>query len=92
MAYVKPKPHARPVIDLTGPDGNAFVLMGRAEDYARQLGLDGKAITAEMRGENLPGADTDYAHLVAVFDKHFGDCVDLILPDDLEPRLMGEGE
>ena len=27
-------------IDLTGPDGNAFVLMGHASKWAKQLGLD----------------------------------------------------
>jgi hypothetical protein len=57
-------------IDLTGPDGNAFVLIGTATKLARQLGLDGKAIQAEM----MKG---DYEHLVATFDKHFGHFVTL---------------
>ena len=57
-------------IDLTGPDGNAFVLIGTANKLARQLGLDGKAIQAEM----MKG---DYEHLVKVFDKHFGHFVTL---------------
>ena len=58
------------VIDLTGPDGNAFVLIGKANNLAKQLGLDGKAIKAEMmRG--------DYEHLVNTFDKHFGHFVTL---------------
>ncbi len=57
-------------IDLTGPDGNAFVLIGTASKLARQLGLDGKAIQAEM----MKG---DYEHLVATFDKHFGSFVTL---------------
>ncbi len=26
------------IIDLTGPDGNAFALMGYARQFARQLG------------------------------------------------------
>ena len=53
------------VIDLTGPQGNAFVLLGKAKGYARQLGLDGSKIQAEMmRG--------DYEHLLEVFDKYFG--------------------
>ena len=56
------------VIDLTGPDGNAYALMGYAQRYARQLNLDGKAIIAEM----MSG---DYENLVEVFDKHFGDYV-----------------
>ena len=57
-------------IDLTGPDGNAFVLIGTASKLARQLGLDGKAIQAEM----MKG---DYENLVNVFDKHFGHFVTL---------------
>ncbi len=57
-------------IDLTGPDGNAFVLIGTASKLAKQLGLDGKAIQAEM----MKG---DYEHLVNTFDKHFGHFVTL---------------
>jgi hypothetical protein len=57
-------------IDLTGPDGNAFVLIGTANKLARQLGLDGKAIQAEM----MKG---DYEQLVNTFDKHFGHFVTL---------------
>ena len=57
-------------IDLTGPDGNAFVLIGTATKLARQLGLDSKAIQAEM----MSG---DYEHLVNTFDKHFGHFVTL---------------
>ncbi len=57
-------------IDLTGPDGNAFVLIGTATKLARQLGLDGKAIQTEMMGG-------DYENLIKVFDKHFGEFVTL---------------
>ena len=35
-------------IDLTGPDGNAFFLIGTASKLARQLGLDSKVIQTEM--------------------------------------------
>ena len=56
------------VIDLTGPDGNAFALMGYANRFAKQLGLDGKAIINEMMGG-------DYENLLEVFDKNFGDFV-----------------
>lgn len=28
------------IIDLTGPDGNAFALMGYARSFAKRLGLD----------------------------------------------------
>jgi hypothetical protein len=59
------------VIDLTGPDGNAFVLIGKAGNLAKQLGLDGKAIQKEMMSGN-------YDQLVKTFDKHFGDFVTLL--------------
>ena len=52
-------------IDLTGPQGNAFYLLGTARNLAKQLGLDGKAICDEM----MSG---DYENLLQVFDKNFG--------------------
>jgi hypothetical protein len=57
-------------IDLTGPDGNAFMLIGKANNLAKQLGLNG----AEIRAEMMKG---DYENLVKVFDKHFGHFVTL---------------
>ena len=57
-----------PVIDLTGPQGNAFFLLGQAGQYARQLGLDGDQIITEMKLG-------DYENLVQVFDRYFGDYV-----------------
>jgi hypothetical protein len=61
-------PYSTPVIDLTGPQGNAFFLMGQASRYARQLGLDGDAVLAEMQEGN-------YENLIQVFDRYFGDYV-----------------
>ena len=58
----------QPVIDLTGPDGNAFVLIAYAIRFAKELDLDGKQIREEM----MTG---DYENLVSVFDKYFGDYV-----------------
>ena len=57
-------------IDLTGHDGNAFVLIATASRLAKQLGLDGKAIQAEMMKGN-------YEHLIEVFDREFGEFVTL---------------
>tara|TARA_B100000586_G_C19744323_1_gene275126 strand:- start:33 stop:254 length:222 start_codon:yes stop_codon:yes gene_type:complete len=58
------------VIDLTGPDGNAYALMGMAKDLLRQIGC-GHQETALME-DMMSG---DYEHLVEVFDKKFGDYV-----------------
>lgn len=57
-------------IDLTGPNGNAFYLLGTAGNLAKQLGLNSKEIQSEM----MKG---DYEHLVETFDKHFGHFVTL---------------
>jgi hypothetical protein len=57
-------------IDLTGPDGNAFVLMGMASKFAKQLGLNKDEIISDMMSGN-------YEHLLEVFEKHFGDYVTL---------------
>jgi len=56
------------VIDLTGPDGNAFALMGYAKKYAKQLKFDDNKIINEM----MSG---DYEELLEVFDRYFGDYV-----------------
>jgi hypothetical protein len=57
-------------IDLTGPQGNVFFLIGTANNLAKQLGLDGKAIQAQM----MSG---DYENAVNVFDENFGQFVTL---------------
>ena len=62
------QPQTEIVIDLTGPDGNAFALMSYAKRFAKQLGLDGNKITNEMR-------EGDYENLLQVFDNYFGDFV-----------------
>jgi hypothetical protein len=56
------------VIDLTGPEGNAFCLLGYAKKFARQLDLNGSVIATEM----MAG---DYENLLKVFDSYFGDYV-----------------
>jgi hypothetical protein len=65
---IRDKINSTPVIDLTGPQGNAFFLMGQVGPYARRLGLDSNQIITEMKSG-------DYENLVAVFDRYFGDYV-----------------
>jgi|TARA_R110000803_G_scaffold23359_9_gene57435 hypothetical protein len=62
------QPKSEIVIDLTGPDGNANVLLGYALSYGRQLGFDVNAILTEMKS-------SDYENLITVFDKFFGDYI-----------------
>ena len=62
------KPQSEIVIDLTGPDGNAFALLAYAKRFAQQLDLD----FGKIQGEMTSG---DYENLVQVFDEYFGDFV-----------------
>ena len=65
MAIVN-KPKTRGIeIDLTGPQGNAYFLLGTAKNLAKKLSLNGNEITKEM----MSG---DYEHLLEVFDENFG--------------------
>ena len=47
-------------IDLTGPNGNAFYLLGAAGNLAKQLGLNGVEIKAEMIGHYLAEFSLSY--------------------------------
>jgi len=59
------------IIDLTGPEGNAFCLMGLARSLCRQLDMDPKPVIDDMKSD-------DYEHLIQVFDEHFGDYITLV--------------
>jgi hypothetical protein len=52
-------------VDLTGPEGNAYALLGYASRWCDQLGLNYQEISKEM-------TSGDYENLVQVLDKHFG--------------------
>jgi len=59
------------LIDLTGPGGNAFYLLSVARNLSKQIGLVFNKIMVEMTA-------SDYDNLLQVFDRYFGDYVDLI--------------
>jgi hypothetical protein len=65
-----------PRIDLSGPDGNAYCLLGYASRWGRELGKDTAAIHKEM-------TKGDYHNLVRVFIREFDEVADIIVPDDL---------
>ena len=69
MIREKKEAEGPPVIDLTGPDGNAFVLIGYARRFARQINLDADAISKEMMSAG------SYEKLLEVFESYFGDFV-----------------
>lgn len=55
-------------IDLTGPEGNVFVLLGYAKTFSKQLGIDPNEVRMKMLA-------SDYENAVRVFDYYFGDFV-----------------
>ncbi len=66
---IRNKEHHGPiVIDLTGPEGNAYALIGYACKFCKQLNIDSKPIVEEM----MSG---DYENLIKVFDNVFGEFV-----------------
>jgi hypothetical protein len=65
---VKKRANKKIRIDLTGPDGNAFCLMGYARRFCKQMGKDFGPIQNEM----MSG---DYENVVKVFDREFGSFV-----------------
>ena len=67
---IKTKKNTGIEIDLTGPQGNAFFLLGTAVNLGRQLGLNTEKVCDEMKGG-------DYEHLIETFDKYFGNFVTL---------------
>jgi hypothetical protein len=55
-------------IDLTGPDGNVFSLIGIGGRLCKQLGLNSEMFTRRM----MSG---DYENALATFEEYFGDYV-----------------
>lgn len=55
-------------IDLQGPQGNAFFLMGLARGLSQRLGLDFNSIEKDMKS-------SDYEHLLQVMEQNFGELI-----------------
>ena len=75
-------------IDLRGPDGNAFVIIGIARNLTRQLKdidpdkYDWERILPEM-------TSGDYKNLVHTFEKYFGDYITIYGADVLDECCGG---
>ena len=67
------KPQQKIEIDLTGPEGNAFVLMNYATKWGRQLGYSEHKIKCIIDEMKL----TNYEGLLYTFDREFGSFVTL---------------
>lgn len=79
MAILKLDAPSQLLIDLRGPDGNAYVLIGLAQRLGKTLGLSPDVredIANQMRSK-------DYNHLVHVMDHYFGHCVNFVLPETM---------
>ena len=65
------QPQKEIIIDLTGPDGNAFALIVYAKRFAEQLGYS-KEDQDQLLELMTSG---DYENLIEIFDDHFGSFV-----------------
>ena len=71
---IKQKPQTTGIeIDLTGPQGNAYSLMGTAKKIGKQIGMSDSYIK-EMLDKMM---SSDYENLIKVFDDEFGSVVTL---------------
>ncbi len=64
----------KPLIALDSPQGNAFYLIGVSNKICKQVGFDHTIIEKEMKS-------SDYVNLVYVFNREFGELIDLVLTD-----------
>ena len=58
-------------VNLSGPDGNAFVLLMYAKQYCNELGIDSVPVVADMKS-------SDYEHLISVFRETFSEYVEIV--------------
>ena len=62
-------------IDLTGPDGNVFYLLGVAKNLTKQLNYrrgNEYLVWKDIEGDMM---SDDYEHAIDVFEEHFGHIV-----------------
>ena len=73
MAIRKKTNKERPLIDLSGPQGNAFYLIAVVDKTFRRSGASelGQSIIEEMK-------KGDYEHLVKTFDLYLGEHFDIV--------------
>jgi hypothetical protein len=56
------------IVDLTGSEGNAYVLLAYAKQWSKELDINFDIVRSEM-------TSGDYENLLEVIDKYFGDFV-----------------
>ena len=71
MAIICKSPYKKQVIDLTGPEGNSYFLLGYGQKLSKVLpDADWDNIKKEMTSGG-------YENLIKTFDKYFGEFIDL---------------
>ena len=73
MTIRKKQQSDKMIIDLKGQDGNAFCLLGLANDLCKKLNRAGSDYNFDIIYEDMTRAD--YENLVRVFDDYFGHLV-----------------
>ena len=76
------KPERKIEIDLAGPEGNAFALLGIASNLYKQITRNDEFPFTDKEGNRKSHDDiqnemkaSDYDNLVATLDKYFGDFI-----------------
>jgi len=64
-------------LDLRGPEGNVFCVLGTCQRIARQLDVEWDPIFTEAMNEPPPGKD-GYEQVLEVMQKYFGKYIDFI--------------
>lgn len=72
-------------IDLRGPSGNAYVILGIAKNLANQLKeADPEKYDWDKIQKEMTPKSGDYKNLVLTFERYFGDYVDIYNADVLD--------
>ena len=79
MAIIEAEARVKPRIDLSGPDGNVFVLIAYARSYCCELEIAFRQLQEEMTSGT-------YHHALFAFNKHFGEHVDIMLPPGISEQ------
>jgi len=84
MAIIGKEKRTRLQIDLTGPEGNVFCLIGTGLRLGKQLGWN----KAKLQEFSEGMMSQDYTHAVELFDHHFGPYCDLIMADPKQHKEL----
>lgn len=82
MRRKKQTSNEKPIIDLTGPQGNAFSLMAITSQYLKQLEYSREEIDEVIKNMKTG----DYEHLLDVMEEHLGDYI--ILEESIEEKTQ----